>query len=70
MVNLLQQNSPEVDQSSESITEDLNEQPPPYKKKKIHPLKKLLGGAPAGKSTAESVSLEDQAQAELARYKA
>ena len=41
MVNLLQQDSPE-DQSSESIT--VNEQsPPPTKKIKVHPLKKLLG---------------------------
>ena len=71
MVNLLQQDSPE-DQSSESIT--VNEQsPPPTKKIKVHPLKKLLGdkfGAPSGISATGSVSLEDHAQAELARYKA
>ena len=72
MVNLLQQDSPEADQSSESITDQTNEvheQPPPHKRKKIHPLKKLLGdkfGAPSGISTAGSASLEDQAQAELA----
>jgi len=76
MVNLLQQDSPEVNQWSESITDQTNEvheQPPPHKRKKIHPLKKLLGdkfGASSGISTAGSVSLEDQAQAELARYKA
>ena len=73
MVNVLQQDSPE-DQSSESITIEVNEQsPPPTKKKKIHLLKKLLGdkfGAPSGISATGSVSLEDHAQAELARYKA
>ena len=40
MVNLLQQDSPEVDQSSESTTDqtnEVNEQPPPYKKKKFIP---------------------------------
>ena len=72
MVNLLQQNSPE-DQSSESVTTEVNEQsPPPTKKKKIHPLKKLLGDkfrAPSGISATGSVSLEDHAQAEP-RYKA
>ena len=43
MVNLLQQDSPEVDQSSESITIEVNEQPPPTKRKKIYSFEKLLG---------------------------
>ena len=47
MVNLLQQDLPEVDQSSESITDQTNEvheQPPPHREeKKNHPLKKHLG---------------------------
>ena len=37
----------------------------------LHPLKKLLGdnfGGPSGISIAGSVSLDNQAQAELARY--
>ena len=40
MVKLLQQDSPEADQSSESITDQTNEvheQPPPHKKKKCIP---------------------------------
>ena len=63
----------EVNQLSESETNQTKEGPPPQKKQKIHPLKKLLGdkfGAPSQRAAARSVSLEDQAEAELVRYKA
>ena len=70
IVHLLEAES--VDQSGESTTNDTNEEPPPQKKKKLHPLKRLLGEKFGGSSAAGSgsVSSEDQAQAELARYKA
>ena len=76
MVKFLQWDVGESHKSSDSsqLEADSNEgELPPQKKKKIHPLKKLLGDKFRASSTTVAgslVSLEDQAQAELSRYKA
>lgn len=76
MVEFLQRDVGESHKSKDSsrLEADSNEgELLPRKKKKIHPLKKLLGDKFRASSTTVAgslVSLEDQAQAELSRYKA
>ena len=76
MIEFLQQEADESNKSSvssRSETDNAEGELPPQKKVKVHPLKKLLGdkfGAASTTVAGSLVSLEDQAQAELSRYKA
>ena len=76
MVEFLQQEAYESNRSnlsSQSETGNDEGELPPQKKMKVDPLKKLLGdkfGAISTTAAGSLVSLEDQAQEELSRYKA
>ena len=67
VVEILQRSN--ADDMDSPVVESAATEPPPKKKKK-HPLKKVFGEKFGVASISGSVPLEDQAQAELARYKA
>ena len=63
------QESDNTDTQNVGTSQADSEKPPQKKQKKIHPLRKLLGKDFGSLNAIRERSIEDEAQAELARYK-